>query len=96
MMFVSYCWKDRHHVDDLCAHMRAAGKEYWLDSERLDLASPVRPQLIDAVARATGVIVVDSRASRASDWVDLELRNARMRGKSIVPYRPHAHTGQRS
>lgn len=89
-MFVSYAWKDRAQVEDLCAWMRASGTEYWLDSERLDLDAPVRPQIVAAVASATGMILVDSRASRGSDWVDLELRSARLRGKTIVPYRPAA------
>ena len=87
-MFVSYCWKDRAHVLELCAGMRAAGKEYWLDSERLDLDEPVRPQLAAAVATATGVLLVDSRASRGSDWVAFELRRALSCGKSIRACRP--------
>jgi TIR domain len=83
-MFVSYAWKDREHVEALCARLRADGTEYWLDSERLDLGSALGPQLVDAVAHASGVILIDSRASRASNWVEFELRSARSRGKTIV------------
>jgi hypothetical protein len=88
MMFVSYCWKDREHVDELCGRLHEAGEAYWLDSERLDLDEPVGPQIADAVARSTGLILVDSRASRGSDWVAFELQAALWSGKSIRACQP--------
>lgn len=87
-MFVSYSWEDRDHVDLLCARLRSAGTEYWLDSERLDLDSALHPQLASAVGEATGVIFVDSRASRASEWVGFELHSAQRWSKPVVCHRP--------
>lgn len=84
MMFISYSWKDRLHVESLCARMRATGTEYWLDSERLDLERELGPQLLSAVSRATGLILVDSSASRMSRWVELEVSSARSCGTQIV------------
>jgi len=92
MMFVSYSWQDRDHVDLLCARLRSAGTEYWLDSERLDLDSALRPQLATAVSEATGVIFVDSRASRASEWVGFELHSAQRWSKPVLCHRPLAAT----
>jgi TIR domain len=87
-MFVSYCWKDRGHVDELCDRLREAGETYWLDSERLDLDEPVGPQIAEAVAMSTGLILVDSRASRGSDWVAFELQAARWSGKAVRACQP--------
>ena len=92
MMFVSYSWEDRNHVDLLCARLRTAGTAYWLDSERLDLDSALRPQLASAVARATGLILVDSCASRASEWVWFELYSAQRWSKPVVRHQPTAGT----
>lgn len=94
MMFVSYSWEDRDHVDLLCARLRSLGTAYWLDSERLDLDSALRPQLASAVAHATGLILVDSSASRASEWVWFELHSAQRWSKPVVRHQPILETQQ--
>jgi len=90
MIFISYSWKDRQHVEELCATIRRSGREYWLDSERLDLDEALQPQLATAVAQASALLFVNSRAGRASDWVEFELRSAERWRKPVWYHRPSA------
>jgi hypothetical protein len=73
--------------------MRGALIEYWLDSERLVLPAPCRyrdiqTQLASAVASASGLLVIESAASRASRWVQFEIGIARQYGRPLFRLTP--------
>ena len=90
---MSYSWEDRDKVEVLCAHMRGSLVEYWLDSEQLFLPLQggyrgIQTQLAFAIVSASGLLVIDSAASRASRWVQFEIMVARKYGRPLVRLTP--------
>lgn len=90
MIFVSYSWKDRPLAERLCARLSAEGTDYWLDSEQLDTASPLEPQIHLALRRAIALMLLDTSASRASVWVMKERSIALGLSKRILVTDPAA------
>jgi hypothetical protein len=72
MIFLSYSWRDRDYALELRERLHFAHLAYWLDSEHLDAHLPLSPQLSSAINRSSAVIIIDSRASRASPWDQFE------------------------
>jgi hypothetical protein len=84
MIFLSYSWRDRDYALELRDRLRFAHLAYWLDSEHLDVGLPFRPQLSSAIDRASAVVLIDSRASRTSPWVQFERAVATSRRKPTI------------
>jgi hypothetical protein len=87
VIFISYSWRDRDYALDLCWLLQSAGQSCWVDSDCLDVGSPLRPQLCTAVSRASAIVLIDSPASRASPWVQFEQAVARALGKPVLSAR---------
>jgi hypothetical protein len=84
MIFLSYSWADAGVARALYSKIATSAKAAWIDYYELDLRRAIEPQLVDAVARATAVVLIDSNAARRSHWVEFELSLARRAGVPIV------------
>jgi branched-chain amino acid transport system substrate-binding protein len=83
-IFVSCSREDHQYVEGLARHLAERGLTVWYDpdpqtSERF--ASVIQPQ----IAQAAAFVLVVSRTSAVSPWVDLELSYARSIGRPVLP-----------
>lgn len=79
----------------LRSRMRDALIECWIDSERLVLPArcryrEIQTKLASAIVSAAGLLVIESAASRASHWVQFEIRIARQYGLPLLRLTPDA------
>src|SRR5208282_5493394 len=75
-IFISYSWTDEKFVNKLYRRLVNAGASVWLDRHSL-VAGPLQKQVFRAIRLNDVVIVVLSRNSTKSDWVENELEMAR-------------------
>lgn len=73
MIFISYSWRDCTYVGEFAAALERAGRDAWLDRDRLDLSKRIEPQVFRAIQASTLLVVVDSASARESAWVRAEL-----------------------
>ncbi len=78
--FISYSRANDAFVDKLESSLCADGVNTWRDKHHM-VAGPVERQLLDAIRLNDVVILVLSRESVRSDWVELELDRARRKEK---------------
>lgn len=76
--FISYSHKDQAFVDKLCARLKEVGAVVWLDKHEL-LAGSLQKQVTRALSKQDIVIVVLSKDSVESDWVENELEMSRFK-----------------
>ena len=79
--FISHSWKDAVFVDKLYARLMAEGVNVWLDRHDI-VAGPIQDQLWQAIQVHHVVILVLSKDSIQSDWVEHELEMARDKEKA--------------
>ncbi|MEM8488495.1 MAG: toll/interleukin-1 receptor domain-containing protein [Bacteroidota bacterium] len=75
-IFISYCHKDGEFVDRLCDLLSSKGIRFWRDAHRFK-AGRIEKQLDRAMRLHELVIVVLSKFSVKSDWVEHEIKKAR-------------------
>ena len=83
-VFISYAHAERAFVDGLAADLRRNRTKVWLD-ERLQTADQWRGELAKAIANTDALVLVVSRQSLASEWVQWEVTEARTHHKPILP-----------
>ena len=79
--FVSYSWKDAKFVDKLRDRLMSEGINVWLDRHDM-VAGTIQDQVWRAIQVHHVVIIVLSKDSVESDWVENELDMARQREKA--------------
>jgi hypothetical protein len=78
--FISYSWKDAGFVDKLRDRLLAEGINVWLDRHNMN-AGTIQDQVWRAIQVHHVVIIVLSKNSVESDWVENELEMARKKEK---------------
>ena len=86
-VFVSYSRKDAKFVDRIHDALMEKGANVWLDRQDM-IAGPLRDQVRRAVSLNDTLLLVLSKASIESDWVEYELEKAReteqREGRSVL------------
>lgn len=84
-VFISYSRKDgRPFAEDFERLLEKEGLTSWRDLKDIE-SGDVRFQALQAIEEAEHLVLVLSRASLASDWVEREYRHAWARGKKVSP-----------
>lgn len=83
-IFISYSHGDTAFVDHLEAELNGVGIRFWRDIHHLD-AGPMEEQIHRALDDRVALVVL-SRASTQSDWVQHEVRHARELAKRQKRY----------
>jgi hypothetical protein len=79
--FMSYSWKDEQFVDKLCKRLENEEVNVWLDRHDM-VAGTIQDQVWRAIQVHHVVILVLSKDSVQSDWVENELDMARAKEKA--------------
>jgi formylglycine-generating enzyme required for sulfatase activity len=83
-IFISYSHKDTEYAHELAANLQAMGFEAWID-ERLDYGAQWPQELQKQLDGCSAFILIMSRYSYASEWVQSELQRAKRKLKPIFP-----------
>ena len=78
-VFISYSHQDRDFVEKLAAHLVKNRAHVWIDRWELKVGDSLIEKVQSAIKTASGLIVVLSRASVASEWCKKELNAGLMR-----------------
>jgi hypothetical protein len=84
-VFISHSSKDDAIVRDLRQALSDLGIETWADSERLSGGDPLAPVIREEIASADCFLVLVSRDSLESEWVEREIAHAESLRKRVVP-----------
>ena len=82
--FISYARKDQAFALRLANDLRKHGKTVWIDTN-LQGGQAWAQKLDEGLEASDVVLLVVSRNSRRSDWVDKELHTAQDLGKLVIP-----------
>lgn len=74
--FISYASKDQAFADLLCTDLRAAGVACWYAPEDMTIGDPMRKTIYAAIGRLDKLLIILSRNSIASEWVESEVERA--------------------
>lgn len=84
-VFISYSRADRDFALRLQASLQARGIDAWVDLRRLEGGQEFDRKIEEAINRCSGVLVVLSPDSVASQWVRSEIVFAQRRRKTVIP-----------
>lgn len=79
-IFISYSYEDSKFVDKIYKQLKEAGAVVWLDRHDM-LAGDVQKQIAKTIRIQDLVLIVLSKTSIMSDWVETELEMARKKEK---------------
>jgi hypothetical protein len=86
--FISYAWKDKDFAARLHDDLKDVGVRSWLDIKELKTGDIWQEQIEKAIQAHDKMVLVLSRASVQSSWVQLEARNGlrleRTRKRSVL------------
>ncbi|WAL58731.1 TIR domain-containing protein [Thermocoleostomius sinensis] len=83
-IFVSYSRKDRKFVEALCARLRVAGLNLWVDWENIPVAADWRQEIQEGIEKAHTFLLVISPDSIASPYCQDEVTRAVNNNKRII------------
>ncbi len=83
-IFISYSHKDTKYAHELAGNLQSMGFEVWID-ERLDYGAQWPQELQKQLDSCSAFILIMSRYSYASEWVQSELQRAKRKLKPIFP-----------
>lgn len=83
-IFISYSHKDTKYAHELAENLQNMGFEVWID-ERLDYGAQWPQELQKQLDSCSAFILIMSRHSYASEWVQSELQRAKRKLKPIFP-----------
>ena len=91
-VFISYSSKDRRFIERLAKDLKAAGVDVWWDEWEIKVGDSIVQKINDGIQESAYLIVVLSRSSVASLWVQEELSAATMhmlnsRSIALLPLR---------
>jgi hypothetical protein len=78
-IFVCYAHEDSLRVDRICHALRSAGLSIFRDTESISPGSSIAFAVAKATAAARSAILVISKASTDSHWVECEIRHLMFR-----------------
>ncbi|MCA9470285.1 MAG: toll/interleukin-1 receptor domain-containing protein [Nitrospira sp.] len=84
-VFISYSHQDKLFVDKLGQHFNQLGIRFWRDIHDAT-AGPLEPQVDRAIRHNPTVLLILSKASTTSDWVEHEVQKARTLEKETGRY----------
>jgi hypothetical protein len=79
--FISYSTKDQEFADRLYADLQAKGVRCWFAAHQMKGGKTIHEQIDEAIRLHDRVLLILSRASMRSDWVNMEIATARTREK---------------
>lgn len=74
--FISYSSKDQKFADRLYSDLQNRGVRCWLASEHLKIGAKIRPGIDEAIRMHDKLLLILSKHSVASDWVEQEVETA--------------------
>jgi len=80
--FISYSSKNQDFAKRLHADLQAKGVRCWFDTEHLKIGAKIRPSINEAIRGHDKLMLVLTRDSLASDWVEGEVEAALERERS--------------
>jgi len=84
-LFISYSRREVGFVDDLFGHLEKEGFQTWLDYRSLEPGKPWKEQIYQGIMDANVILLVVSKASIASDNVEMEWQHVlKEKGKRIL------------
>jgi hypothetical protein len=83
-IFMSYSRRELGFVDDLVSKLEAAGHHVWLDYRALIPGTPWKGQIDKGVQESDTVLLVVSKASMASKYVELEWQHFLTTNKRVI------------
>jgi WD40 repeat protein len=83
-IFVSYSRKDRKFVEALCARLRVAGLNLWVDWENIPVAADWRQEIQEGIEKAHTFLLIISPDSIASPYCQDEVTKAVNNNKRII------------
>ena len=84
-VFISYSRSDSDFVRALDEHLKAEGRDVWVDWEDIPPASDWQQDIYDSIDAAESFVFVVSTRSLGSEYCGKELSRAEQGGKRIVP-----------
>jgi hypothetical protein len=84
-VFVSYSRDDQSYVEKLIKHLKEAGVTAWIDKTGIDYGSEWHRVIEDKLGSSGAVVVVMTPAGWASEWVGMEIQQAKDERKPILP-----------
>jgi len=84
-IFISYAWDDQQLVQRLENALGNAGAKIWIDHSEVRGGDNLPKRISDALEWSNVLILVWSKASSKSQWVEREWTNAISLGKEIIP-----------
>jgi len=85
-VFVSYSSEDRKLVDTIVKMMKQEGISYWKAPEMIPAGSSYAREIPRAIKECEVFLLVLSRTSQKSIWVEKEIDNAISHRKTIIPF----------
>ena len=83
-VFISYAAEDRGIANELSAMLQADGQSVFFD-HAIAAGTNFSESIGKALAESKAVVVLLSRNSNRSKWVEMELRAALQRGHVVIP-----------
>ncbi len=83
-LFISYSRREVGFVDDLADRLKQMGYAFWLDYRSLVPGKPWEEQIFQGVASASVILLVVSKASMASENVEMEWKRVLQQNKRII------------
>ena len=83
-IFMSYSRRELAFVDDIVSKPEGEGYNVWLDYRVLILGTPWKGQIDNGLNNSDTVLLVVSKASLASDYVELEWRHFLETNKRLI------------
>ena len=83
-IFMSYSRRELGFVDDLVSKLEGEGHSVWLDYRVLIPGTPWKPQIAKGLNDSDTVLLVVSKASIASEYVELEWRHFLETDKRVI------------
>jgi len=83
-IFMSYSRREVGFVDQLTSHLEKAGYQVWLDYRTLIPGSPWKSQIDKGLVESEVILLVVSKESMASKYVELEWRRVIQEDKRII------------
>ena len=84
-LFVSYATEDATFAHRLAGDLQLHGIDVWIDAKGLEVGGEWPDALAEAIVASSGVLLIISPHSMASDWVKKEVSFADKRKKPLLP-----------
>jgi hypothetical protein len=83
-VFISYAHEDRPIARQLSDMLQARGQRVFFDDQAIVSGVDFTNQTKEALAKADAIVVLLSRNSNRSKWVETELRSTLRKGQLVI------------